>query len=214
MKGRWITGPLCAAALWALWGGCAGSPVPVVEPEPVEVTVIMVPLTGAVLERLASSLEGGIQNALNQFQVYLSTHIIMERDEMKPSTTIENGRIRIEDVYTRSRIVVRAHTPGVALELREGREEAILVVNMDNDENNKLFFSNRLTEADADSWFYLQHISMGASEPGDVRGSIKYGNEIYKITYTGKTRPYLLIKIDQAVSERTESRSADGKFLE
>jgi hypothetical protein len=220
MKGGWIAGLLCTTVLWILWTGCASRPVSVVEVEEpaarptAEVAVIMVPLTEAILERLGSSLEGGIQSVLNQFQVYLSTHLIMEREEMKPSTMIENGKIRIEDVYTRSRIVVKAHTPGVASELREGREEAILVVNMDNDENNKLFFSNRQPEAGENTWFYLQHISTGASASGDERGSIKYGNDIYKITYTGKTRPYLLITMDQTISERTESRSAEGKFLE
>jgi hypothetical protein len=220
MKGGWITGLLCVAALCMLWGGCV-SPAPVVqeEEEPViqktpEVTVIMIPLTGSILDSLDSSLEGGVQNAINQFQVYLSTHIIMEKEEMKPVTVIADGRIQIEDVYTRSRVVIKAYTPGVASELREGREETILVVNMDTDENNKLFFSNRTQEGSGDAYFYLQHISAGASVSGDEKGSIKYGDEIYTIKYVGTKRPYLLVKTDQTLSDSSESRSAAGRLLE
>ena len=199
------------ALVLLMLGGCAGEPKiiekeKIVEKERIEkVVVTQVPLTRAILERLSGNLGKTQNEIIKDCQLYISGRITLEIDDIESKDKLDKGKPVLTDIYKRIIREVKPLTLGMTREgpLVEGSERIIKVGFEQGIETNLMVFA----QLGEDRYFYLKHDSLAAIT-GNEKGTIKYGDKVYKIKYA--ERPYLLIQIDQKYEEDTDYEVIKG----
>jgi hypothetical protein len=192
----------------------------VIEPEqiyiesPVAVTVTdtRMPLTLAVIQRL-STANGNIPVDMGYFQLHLFGRIILEREYTIPthSRTPDGGAV-LENIHVRQVITINDQTEGQAIRAEYRRGEVLLSVSFD-DGNDFLVFSSRIN--DPDGFFTLRYDPNNLIQTtGDERGSLNFGENRYRLRYTGDRAPYLLIRLTQSDIDRLSTRTLGGRSVQ
>jgi len=168
----------------------------------------IMPLTPVILQRLRDSgEEADISERITKYQFLLFGRINLEREYIEYNDgLLDGGTAKFENVRTRENIIINDQTEGQVISYRATRNETTLHLCFENDNNLQLVFYAEGTSPD--EFFYLNYTE--SYGPGDEKGTLMYGGELYKLKYNDR-RPYILIKLSQRDIERIESRTASGR---
>ena len=162
-----------------------------------------VPLTIEVLNRLKRSADF----AIDQCQFFLSSRIILEKLTEESRVYLEDGIAVFENNNTTRLISFEDQTEGLALRLVENRESSDLFLCFDSDDKYQIKFSARGTEPNVR--FSLQFTPQ--NDPlSDARGSLEYGDQTYRLRFSGGT-PHLTLILSQTEEAQTQQRTAPGR---
>jgi hypothetical protein len=182
-------------------GGCK-TPEPIVVNTPPET---LVPVTRAIIERIGLDEEN-----INGFQLFISGRILLEREDTRPNDSLDGGKLQFEDVHIKEQIIVRDQTPGIPIAIASDNRRTSLAVCFEENEDLILFFTK--TNSGPDGYFYLEYTKEN-TKYGDEKGSLLYGDQTYKIKYSGEYPPYLLVKLDKRDTDRPVTRTALGRLV-
>jgi hypothetical protein len=212
MQFRGIIKTVIGALVLLMAGGCVTPPEVKTEIKEVikekKVLITQVPLTQVLLKRLSDSLGKTQNEIIRDCQLYISGRVTLETDSIVLKDKLEGGKPILEDRYIKTIREIKALTLGMTREgpLDQGSKKIVKVGFEQGVETNLMVFA----QAGAEGYFYLNHDPLAANTPitGDEKGTIQYGNTIYKIKYS--ERPYLLIQIDQKYGEDTDYKEIKG----
>jgi hypothetical protein len=169
----------------------------------------LVPLTTSILYRLGDN--NNLPRDIDKFQLILSGKIIMENEIVRANDAIlGGGRVRFEDIHTRNSVVIEDRTEGQALNVEITRGEVIISVAFEAEDKYRLDFA--AVSNNSEEFFYLKYYPAKDVITTNQKGSIEYGGETYRLTYTGET-PRLMIKLTQQDTPRLNTRTVPGRTV-
>ena len=215
MKSKRLFGLTILLLFFVVFNGCKTTeplppPPPVFSYTPPEIPYRpddIVPLTTAILYRLGEN--NRLPQNVDRYQLVLSGRILMENEYVQLQDSVEGGKVRFEDIHTRNSITIEDRTEGQGLNLEIFGGEIIISVSFETEDRYRLNFSAASGNS-SDEFFYLKFNPARGIASADQKGSIEYGGETYRLTYTGE-RPRLMIKLSQQDSLRLNSRTATGR---
>jgi hypothetical protein len=196
------------------FAGCKSPPELVTEAAPppppppviqavVEPALVLVPLTGAVIERVKAENAG-------KFQFYLSTDITLSKEDYAENEEFDgNGAAFLTNTHIRDQVIIKERTKGVLLADGGEIDEITLNICFEQDNDNTLSFVQ--TRTYPENKFYLKFEGSFSEAPG--KGQLKYGNAVYQVDYTGEECPYLLISLAEQDLDIPSSRVLPGRSL-
>ena len=169
---------------------------------------IMTPLTPAILQRLRDSGEEmSIDERITKYQFRLVGRINLEREYIETNDGLEEGgAARFENTYIKENIVISDQTDGQAIALRMLLNELTLHLCFEDDDKYELVFV--AVKDNPDGFFYLSYAP--TAEGGEEKGSLAYGDHIYKIKFGDKV-PHILIKLSKKDTDHVNSRTLKGR---
>ncbi|MCS6819141.1 MAG: hypothetical protein RMJ53_03255 [Chitinophagales bacterium] len=139
------------------------------------------------------------ENQIKKIQFYNSRQIILQRQLEKDEIAIEGGKIKIRDGKKIEEIIIKRHTPGVAVSI-PSRDR--LEISFEKDDNHYLRFGVNPNEG--------KKFSLLASEWNNGIGKITYHGKTY---YTSPDAAYVFLMVDLRKIDRIElnQRVARGR---
>jgi hypothetical protein len=196
------------------FSGCKSGPEPVAEPAPpppppppviqefVEPELVLVPITGAIVERVK------VENAA-RLQFYLSTDITLSKEDYAESEEFDGeGAALLTNTHIRDQIIIREKTKGVLL-TGSRENNGTLNVCFEQDNDNTLSFVQTLTYSEKKFYLNLE-VSL---DDASGKGRLKYGDAVYQVDYAGEERPYLLISLTERELDVPSLRVLPGRSL-
>ena len=173
-----------------------------VEDARISATDTPVPLTIDILNRLKRSDNFNISGC----QFYISGKILLERIDEKGNVYIVEGKAVFEYNNTTKLITIDDQTEGIALRMSENSGGTDLYLCFDTEDNYQIRFS---AAEGPNNRFTLQYDSQ--NDPlSDARGTLNYGDQAYRLRFSGGT-PFLLLSLSQSEAARVQERTAPGR---
>jgi len=189
---------ICVILCFVLTSGCVTvkqEPPPPPSPEapqplppPVQ-EISLSPFTLDILNRLHNEAD---DFTINQCQFFLSGGIILERNDEEKDQLIDNGSAVFIDNNNRKEIILNEKTEGEAVKILQNKNEIVLPVFFDHDDNNQLVFT---AAKNGNSQFFLR-FNQQNDPSGAVRGNVTYGGQKYKVKFSGGI-PCLMINLTE-----------------
>jgi hypothetical protein len=193
------------------FSGCKSEPGPAVEPPPpplpaiqeiAEPEPVLVPLTGAIIERIKTENAG-------RLQFYLSTDITLSKEDYAESEEFDDaGAALLTNTHIRDQIIIREKTKGVLL-TGSGENDETLNVCFEQDNDNTLSFVQTRTYSEKKFYLNLE----GSFDAASGKGQLKYGDAVYQVDYAGEERPYLLVSLTEQELDMPSLRVLPGRSL-
>ena len=213
-------------AVFTLFLGCAttstdtdiepaapGSPPPVVLTQ--TVTETLMPLTPFILQRIRSrySDDSEFRADIGRYQFLLFGRILMEREFPRRRTELgSGGQLIFFDENIRETITINDQTGGQAIDIRFNGNEISLYVCFDQDDRLSLPFTTVVS--DFETFFHLKYDQNGKmSTTGDEKGTVWYGENEFKLRYSGERSPYLLVRLSHSDLDVPIRHTAPGRMV-
>lgn len=162
---------------------------------------VKVPITKTIIREV-----GGI-NSTEQFQYYISKTITLTLVAENRSTQIKDGQLVRKRSTAREKITIMGNLPGIVRKsnIRENHDGYILDVAFEEYDGDPVLKFGQYHYGVEEKYFLLY---------GDSENRIvKYGNDTYRISYSGDDAPYLIIKMKSSYTKSAKSRKAKGVKL-
>jgi len=196
--------------------GCITPPPPPVK-EAASPPDTFIALTLSILQRLGESYES---NDIGRYQLVLVGKIIMEKEYPNKSIHYpypgDKGKAEILTEHIREVITINDQEKGRAKEYYNRGSRAIVSVCFEEEAGIYKDYYNLSFSCRADEmyeYFYIDYCPNGASALSEEKGTLVYGENSFRLKYTGDTRPYLLIRLSQKDTERLISRVVPGRVV-
>ena len=182
--------------------------------DPIRIIEPYRPLTPAILYRLQHELEGDLEENIKDHQFLLLGGIVLERVDATrpPPRTDDEGIFRFQDVFHREIVSIHDGTLGVAVDLKDlGNNHFIISISFERSgEINPDRFYLEFMSTNYDEPFSLVYVPQLDMNPRplqmpviptstmiDERGTLRYGNNEYQLRYSGRSKPYIMIRLAQ-----------------
>lgn len=182
-----------AVAFVAILGvGCKSTP-----------ETITLPMTPQLIEEL------GPEN-MSRVSYFLSKEVKLERqDRYRQQIQFDKGIAYRVDKNVKDIVVIERNTPGYAA-LNMLTESAhinyrVLGILFEDSSTSKLGFAVDLADPEG---------KFGILFDNNEDSLIQYGNHVYRVTYKGEERPYLMVKIGKDIVTEEMFRYASGRKIE
>jgi hypothetical protein len=200
MKDRLCLCVFFAAVVFAATG-CATPPP---EVRIVRIPDVRVPLTIELTETLVGGPEF-MADDIRRFQLYLFGRIslVRESSEQRDVNITNDGRATIENLHRREELILGHQTPGLVLNVEQTGGKVLLYVAFEASGDNTLVFS--AARDNPDGFFSLEYNS--------ANNTINYGGATYRLSYTSKRPPFLMVGLDQNDTPQSGGRQFSGRRL-
>ena len=215
MKNKHLFGLLCFFPVLAVLFGCVTrvSYIPALPPGPSPgegylLPGVFRPFTVSLWERLNEVDD----DAIERLDIVLSGRIVLENVSTEPRNVWRDREIPDIGVFhITERIVFEDQTEGHGLGMERRGGEIVLLIGFDRESSVPLHLPFSASAADPDSYFYFIYHADYYDSVTDTRGTIEYGGNDYRVSYTGELPPHLLIRLIQRDTERPTTRIAPGR---
>jgi len=149
-----------------------------------------------------------MQEDIERLQLHLFGRITLERDYERSIENVHDGRATIVTERIREEVIINDQTLGQAIWTERTGEAIELWVSFDYGDDFLVFYA----QADnRDGFFDLQFGSRDDLLNGDEGDWLRYGENWYRVRFTGDRPPHLLIQLSQEDRDRLNRRTLRGR---